>query len=177
MPGEDANGDAVFIRREKDNVLFAVIDGLGHGRIAAQASRAAITKLEAVSFDRPILATMHELHDGLRQTRGAAATVCLLRGNDLEACAVGNVQLSCAPSSVPLVLSPGVLGHHVHKFRVCSCYLKPRTRLALASDGISTRFRLDEFAAMKPADACKAILMRHRKIEDDATILIADMDG
>jgi phosphoserine phosphatase RsbX len=120
---------------------------------------------------------MHELHEGLRHTRGAAATVCVIRGNDLEACAVGNVQLSCAPSSVPLVLSPGVLGHRVPKFRVCSCHLKPRTRLALATDGISTRFRLDEFERMNPTDACKVILMRHRKVEDDATILIADMDG
>ena len=143
--GVSANGDAVYVRHDNGNLLFAVIDGLGHGPVAAEASQAAVVKLEAASLERPVLATMHELHQGLRHTRGAAATLCVIRGKELEACAVGNVQLSCVPSSVPLVLSPGVLGHHVPKFRVCNCHLKPGTRLALATDGISSRFRLEPF--------------------------------
>jgi negative regulator of sigma-B (phosphoserine phosphatase) len=178
MPGEQANGDAVVVRRDGDErLLIAVIDGLGHGPVAAEASLAAVAVLERASFALPVLETMQMVHEGLRHTRGAVATICIFHGRRIEACAVGNVQVSSTTTSVPLVLSPGVLGHRVPKFRVCSCDLKPGTRLALASDGISTRFRLDEFERMPPAGACKAIFTRHRRLEDDATILIADMDG
>jgi len=178
MPGQKANGDAILVRRQGDDcVLVAVIDGLGHGPVAAEASKAATARLEEMSLDLPVLEAMLMVHESLGQTRGAAGTLCLLRGRHIEACAVGNVLLSSSGSSVPIVLSPGVLGHRVPKFRVCSAELRPGTRLALASDGISTRFRLEEFERMAPADACKAIFARHRKMEDDATILIADMDG
>ena len=178
MLGETANGDAVLVRRDDANrVLFAVIDGLGHGPVAAEASAAAVATLKAASLGLSVLEMMENLHEELRPTRGAAATLCIVRGRFLEACAVGNVQLSSASSCVPLVLSAGVLGHRVPKFRVCDAELKPGTRLALASDGITSRFRLDEFARMRPGDACKAILTRHRRKEDDATILIADTDG
>jgi negative regulator of sigma-B (phosphoserine phosphatase) len=177
-PGEQANGDAVVVRHDDEGrVLLAVFDGLGHGPVAAEASQAAALRLESWSLANTVLETMHQLHEDLRKTRGAAATVCILRGHALEACAVGNVQLSCTKSSVPLVLSPGILGQRVPKFRVCTCHLKPSTRLALLTDGISTRFRLEEFERLPPNDACKAIFKRHRKLEDDATILIADMDG
>jgi negative regulator of sigma-B (phosphoserine phosphatase) len=178
MPGQSANGDAVVVRRDdEDRVLIAVIDGLGHGPVAAEASGAAVAQLEKTSLAIPVLETMQMLHDGLSATRGAAATLCIFRGRHIEVCAVGNVGLSCLGATVPIVLSPGVLGHRVPKFRVCGSELRPGARLALASDGISTRFRLAEFERMRPMDACKAILARHRKTEDDATILIADVEG
>lgn len=176
--GEYVNGDAVLVRRdEADRLLFAVIDGLGHGPAAARASGAAVQYLESAPLDRPLYSLMEALSGALRGTRGAAGTVCVLHAHNLAACAVGNVQLSCTGAEIPLVLSSGVLGHRVPKYRVCEAKLRPRARIALYSDGISSRFRLDEFRQLTPADACKLMLERHRKREDDATILIADMEG
>jgi negative regulator of sigma-B (phosphoserine phosphatase) len=175
--GECVNGDAVLVRHDGDRRLFAVADGLGHGPIAAEASRAAIALLEATPLDTPMLECMRMLHEDLHRTRGAALTVCLIHGRHMEACAVGNVALLCTNTVVPLVMSAGILGHNVRTFRVCSCELRPGTRLALASDGISSRVRLDEFKSLKPASACEAIFGRFRRNEDDATILIADMEG
>ena len=37
-PGEKANGDAVLVRRDGDALMLAVVDGLGHGPIAAEAA-------------------------------------------------------------------------------------------------------------------------------------------
>jgi negative regulator of sigma-B (phosphoserine phosphatase) len=176
--GERVNGDAIAIcNGPDDRMLLAVIDGLGHGPIAAEASNAAVTLLKAASLDQPVLTLMQSVHAALRGTRGAAATLCLLHGRKIEVCAVGNVQLTSTVSSVPLVLSAGVLGMRVPKFRVCQTELKKGTRLALYSDGISTRFRAEETQALSPEAACKQIIERHRKKEDDATILIADLDG
>lgn len=176
--GENVNGDAVLVRRdESGRSLIAVADGLGHGPVAAEASRAAIALLEATSLDTPMIECMRMLHEDLHRTRGAALTVCMIRGRQMEACAVGNVALFCTNTVVPLVMSAGILGHSVRTFRVCSCEIKPGSRLALASDGISTRMRLEEFKSLKPALACEAIFGRFRRNEDDATILIADMEG
>jgi negative regulator of sigma-B (phosphoserine phosphatase) len=176
--GERVNGDAIAIcNGPDDRLLLAVIDGLGHGPIAAEASSAAVAALKLATLDQPVLALMQAVHTALRGTRGAAATICLLHGRKLQVCAVGNVMLTSTVSNVPLVLSAGVLGMRVPKFRVCETELKKGTRLALYSDGISTRFRADETQSLSPQDACKQIFERYRKNEDDATILIADLDG
>jgi negative regulator of sigma-B (phosphoserine phosphatase) len=174
--GERANGDAVLVRKDiSGNVLLSVIDGLGHGPGAAEASRAAIQCLEAVSLHGSVLDVMRAVHEALRGTRGAVGTLCIVSGQKIEACAVGNVQLMCASCSVPLILSPGVLGQTVPKFRVGESQLKAGARIALVSDGVSTRFRLEELQHLAPAEACKAIIDRHRRLDDDATVLVADM--
>jgi negative regulator of sigma-B (phosphoserine phosphatase) len=177
-PGEVVNGDALLVREDlSGRVLLAVIDGLGHGRKAADASQAAILRLNQVGLDQPLLDILKLVHQDLRGTRGAAATVCLLGEGRLEACAVGNVQLSSSGVSLPLVLSAGVLGHQVGTFRICRVDVPPRYRLMLYSDGISTRVRWSELANLPPAAACEAVYAQYRRAEDDATILVADVNG
>ena len=177
-PGEISNGDAVLVREDHaGRFLFAVIDGLGHGRKAADASQAAVDTLNRVPLAQPLIETMQVVHQDLRGTRGAAATVCILSQRKLEACAVGNVQLSSTGCTLPLVLSAGVLGHQVAKFRICQADVPARFRLLIYTDGISTRVRSDEVAALPPAAACEAIHAKYRRAEDDATILVADVDG
>jgi negative regulator of sigma-B (phosphoserine phosphatase) len=175
--GEHVNGDAVLVRNDETNLsLFAVIDGLGHGPAAAEASKAAVSCLTNVQLDQPLLMHMQSIHAQLRGTRGAAATVCILRGDRLEVCAVGNVQLTSLFADVPLVLSSGVLGLRVAKFRVCEASLEPGARIALYSDGISSKFRLDDSRRLAPKQACDLTIERYRKKEDDSTILIADLE-
>lgn len=177
-PGEISNGDAVLVREDQSGrALFAMIDGLGHGPKAAGASLAAVEFLNRVPLGQPLFDTMQTLHQELRGTRGAAATLCIVSQRKLEACAVGNVQLSIAGWAVPLVLSPGVLGAQVAKFRICQADVPARFRMLLYTDGISTRVRHEEVAALAPAAACEAIHAQYRRAEDDATILVADVDG
>lgn len=175
-PGELENGDAVLVRRVHDRqTMLAVIDGLGHGPDAAEASRAAVNELSGLPEDTPVLEAMHAVHRALRGTRGAAATLCIIQGTRMETCAVGNVQLMSVNCDLPLVLSAGILGHQVAKFRVSACELRPGARIALLSDGISTRFRLEELRHLAPAQACDFIVGRYRRKEDDATVLVADV--
>jgi negative regulator of sigma-B (phosphoserine phosphatase) len=175
---EYVNGDAVLVRRSDDNhLLLAVVDGLGHGPNAAKPAQLAISCLEQVDLAQPLAVIMQDLHGKLRETRGAAATLCILRGDKLEGCAVGNVQFSCHNGTVPMVLSSGVLGQRLPKLRVCEAVLRPGCRIAIYSDGISGRFKLDEFRRLRPQNACELIMERHRKKEDDATILIADLEA
>ena len=175
-PGERANGDAVLVRHDGElRAILAVIDGLGHGPDAAQASSAAVEALNRLEIGTPVSDAMSAVHAALRGSRGAAGTVCVIDGLRMEMCAVGNVQLLSVNFSVPLVLSAGILGHQVAKFRVSGCELRPGSRLALLSDGISVKFRLEEFRHLAPAEVCDLILSKHRRKEDDATVLIADV--
>jgi len=176
MPGEIQNGDAALIRQSATgDTILAVIDGLGHGPDAALASRKAIEVLTLMPFQTSVLEAMQEIHRELRGTRGAAGTLCIVRSFKLEICAVGNVALMCAGCSVPLVLSPGVLGHQISRFRVGACEAPPGSRLALLSDGVSTRFRLEEHRQLAPEPACKEIMSRYRRKADDASVLVADV--
>ncbi len=179
MPGEVKNGDAVVIRNgdSETEVVLAVIDGLGHGPEAAHASQAAREVLTQLPPGVGVEEALREVHRHLRGSRGAAATVCIVRGMQLEACAVGNVALLSVNCSVPLVLSAGVLGHQVAKYRVATAQLNPGARLALLSDGISTRFRLDDLKQLDPARACQEIMDRYRRRDDDASVLMADVSN
>jgi negative regulator of sigma-B (phosphoserine phosphatase) len=176
MPGERENGDAVFVRHGADKqTQLAVIDGLGHGPEAAHAARAALDLLASLPMGTSVLDAMQAVHRALRGTRGAAATLCFMNGSRLEICAVGNVGLMSVNCVIPLVVSAGVLGHQVAKFRVCGCEVAPRARFGLLSDGVSLRFRLEELKHLDPAQACQFIFDRYRRKEDDATVLIADI--
>lgn len=177
MLGELANGDRALWRAdEAQRWLFGVVDGLGHGPVAAEAARAAVECLEAVSLDTPLLDIMQRLHGSLSGTRGAAASVCIARGGEIEVCAVGNVEVRSAELRLPLVFSAGILGSRVTKFHVCRAKLLPRSRLVLFSDGISSRTPVEDVRTLSPLDACNAIMKKYRRNQDDATVLVADLD-
>lgn len=118
---------------------------------------------------------MQGLHEALRGTRGAAATVCLLRGPTIVCCGVGNVELRCFGSKLPMLLSPGVLGARVQKFRMCRAELAVDSRLVLFSDGISQRSPLAAMLHLSVEDLCEAVIREHRKPSDDATVVACDL--
>lgn len=174
--GEVANGDRAVLRVEGDSALFAVIDGLGHGKDAAEVASTAARLLGSVALDTSMLDIMHLIHSKLGGSRGAAGTVCVLRERVIEACAVGNVELRCSEVRLPLVFSAGVLGAQVRKFHVCEARVVGRARFVLFSDGISSRTPLEDFRRLDPRLACEAIFRKHRRSEDDATVLVADVE-
>lgn len=176
MPGETANGDRAFCRTEGPQTLIAVVDGLGHGPEAANAAQAAADTLQTAPLDAPLIETMQSLHDRLRGTRGAAATICVLRSGEIDVCAVGNVEIRSPDSRLPLIFSAGILGSRVNKFHVCRATLPARARFVLFSDGISSRASIEDMRKLTPEAACDAIMRNYRRKEDDATVLVADAE-
>lgn len=175
MVGQIANGDRAIFRTDDDQrILFAVIDGLGHGVEAAAASEAGEKYLRSVSLSTPLVEIMRHMHDAMAGSRGAAATVCILRSREMEACAVGNVEVRCADLRLPLVFSAGILGVRVAKFHVCHAPIMGRARFVMFSDGISSRTPIEDVRTLSPSVACEAIMKKYRRKEDDATVLVAD---
>lgn len=175
--GETANGDRPFHREDAaGRNLIAVIDGLGHGPEAQLASLAALRYLSEVALDLAFEELMPGLHESMRGTRGASATVCVSRGSDFFACSVGNVELRPVRAEIPLISSAGILGVRVQKFRICKATITSACRLVLFSDGLTNPTSIAEFQSVSPQQACEGLLQRHRRTYDDATVLIADLE-
>ncbi len=173
--GENHNGDAAIVRIDGASALIAVIDALGHGRQAAIAADAAVEVLNSVPVRSPVVGLLEDVHQALRGTRGAAATVCRIEGSTLEGCGVGNVEVKSLGANVPALLSPGILGAKVRKFRLFTCELDVSTRIVMYSDGLGLASELDIIRALSPADACRTLMDEFRSPRDDATVLVADL--
>lgn len=180
--GERENGDAVLVRRGDDVLTIAVIDGLGHGRLAAMASQAAIDCLQRLPLGGELEEAMRAIHEALRGTRGAAAAVCQIAARPegpaaFVCCGVGNVEIRCLGAKLPILLSPGVLGARVQSFRICRGELPAGARLVLFSDGISQRAPLDSLRNLDPQSLCDTLMREHRKADDDASVLVCDTEA
>jgi len=177
------NGDAVVVRDEGSTALLSVVDALGHGVKAADVARRATEELLAVPLSQGPLFIIDRLHEKLRRSRGAAALICIVKrdpsGNavGIETCSVGNVAMRCQSSKPPFMLTPGVIGARVRAPRVLEGSLVEGDRIVLFSDGISPRFSLDDFRVMSPFEVCQAIIGQHRRHQDDATVLVADLEA
>jgi phosphoserine phosphatase RsbX len=190
--GQTENGDAAVVRRWDDSALIAVIDALGHGAHAAKAADAAVRYLNEASLEQGLRHVIEGLHDALRGTRGAAAMVLHLQGYKLSGVGVGNVELrsvslagSAGPASsagsgrsrIPAVLTPGVLGAALPRLKFFQAELAPGDRVIVFTDGIGGRFE-EEASRRAPAlSVCNAIMERHRKRHDDATVLVTDIEA
>ena len=178
--GETANGDAALVRRLDDGgVLIAVLDALGHGPQAAKAASAGMGFLSSAPLEKGLRALVAGLHDELRGTRGAAGMLLVLKQDKLSGCGVGNVTLRAIRGRIPSTLTAGVLGGilTLSRLRFFEAVLDAGDRFVLFSDGISSRFD-DEASRRVPALAtCQAIMERHRKPHDDATVLVTDIES
>src|SRR6185295_18472947 len=74
MPGETLCGDGWFYNSSDRRTVCAIVDGLGHGALAAEASTRAIESLRS-NGGIPLVDKIDRAHAALRATRGAALGV------------------------------------------------------------------------------------------------------
>lgn len=175
--GELVCGDTALVRSHQDRMLVAVVDALGHGPIAHEIANNALATLQQVPLDIQVIDVLSSLHRALRGSRGAAAMVCMLHGTSLQGCGVGNVELRCSHCTLPVMLSPGILGVNVRRYRVFQGSLQPGARLFIFSDGITTRLSVDAYFGKSAEDTSRAILENESYAHDDATILVVDVEA
>ncbi|MCA1591824.1 MAG: ATP-binding protein [Acidobacteria bacterium] len=177
--GEDANGDAYFVREHKGSTLYAVIDGLGHGRGAREASDAAVATFEQWAGE-PLDELLWAVHDALRATRGAViGAVVVDRMREIfNYAGVGNVEVRVLGSSEPTRPIPtnGTFGARVSNIRVWPHRWAEGVRLVMASDGLSASWDIASYPGLSTKDPqlLAGILLRdYGRDSDDATILVA----
>jgi phosphoserine phosphatase RsbX len=185
LPGEAVSGDLALALRTGDDVLLAVIDGLGHGVLAAEAAgRARDTLKDHVGE------ALHELldacHVALQRTRGVTMTLAAVdcgRGL-LHWTGVGNVEARLVRTEGAqsrmvdsALLHGGTLGYRLPQVRVRTVELEGDELLVMATDGIAADFTSDLAAAAPVDQVVTDILDRHGRSNDDALVVAARQRG
>ena len=178
-PDERVNGDAWRAWTAGATCRVAVVDGLGHGPLAAAAAQAALASLDA-STAEPLTAALLRCHAALTQTRGAAVSLAEIdvAHGSLTFAGVGNVEArlwaAAAPRQVerPLVYR-GVVGGAVPRVRAFTHSLPAGWRLVIHSDGVSARFDLVDLPQdAAPQAIADLLLERWARSTDDATVVV-----
>lgn len=179
LRGELECGDSWSIAQDSMRHSVLVIDGLGHGPLAAAAASAATAAFARHPFAPPADA-MRQLHRSLAGTRGAAAACLTLdqEKGQVHYSGVGNIAgvLATAGSQRGMVSHNGTLGLTLGRTQQLEYDWSPRSVLILHSDGVSSRWSLaayPELIAHHPA-IIAAVLYRDRsRGRDDATVVVA----
>jgi hypothetical protein len=173
--GETANGDRALAIIRPDEVLLAVIDGLGHGPLAETAALAAMRAIEAAPAGTGVEGQFASAHQALRGTRGVAMTVVRISDQQVEVAGVGNVACRAAGFSIPVLATPGIVGHSYRRLRVGRCDAPKLGRLVLHSDGVSSAFHIGALELLDVEAACERLMAGFAAGHDDATVLVADL--
>ncbi|HME54082.1 MAG TPA: hypothetical protein VKM55_17790 [Candidatus Lokiarchaeia archaeon] len=177
MMGLSVNGDSWFCKEWDEQTMLAIIDGLGHGEEANEASEKAKQFLMD-NYTGDLDEIVRNLHVFLHDTRGAV--LGLVRVNrsekELDYCGVGNVDvyIKAEPPLHPTSLN-GIVGINMRRALQFRYKYKVLGVILLHSDGISSRFDITEYPMIyrHPQDVSEQILAKWGNPIDDATVLIA----
>lgn len=182
--GETELGDNWCALARPRGLRVAVVDGLGHGPLAADAARRAI-EIVVKSLDEDQDAVLRRCHEGLRETRGVALSLVDLAAaaGTLTWAGVGNVSALLARHDGrrlryqdALVTSPGILGRRAPILPARTISLHANDLVLLTTDGLRAEFQgtLPEFESLQdladrlvrdfgnPADDVLAVVVRCR---------------
>jgi anti-sigma regulatory factor (Ser/Thr protein kinase) len=182
MSGESLSGDA-WSTRMADRLQLMVCDGLGHGPLAAAASQAAVQAFREGPEGGPAVLVEH-LHRALGHTRGGAVAVAELdpAAGTLRYAGLGNIAGHLvrpgggAADRRSMVSLPGIAGYQRRAVREFSYPVEPADLIVLHSDGVTDRWRLDDYRGLTARTplVIAATLLRDAGVRrDDATVLVA----
>ena len=143
VTGEEVSGDGWGIRSENDRILMMVADGLGHGLLAADASRAAVNAFRTSKEWEPI-GLVEAMHRALRSTRGAAVAVAVLEfgKKQVRFSGLGNIAgtVMMPGKSQGMVSLSGIAGHEARQIREFVYPLSDESLVVMHSDGLSANW-------------------------------------
>lgn len=177
-PGHEQNGDAFLIEHGRNQSLVGVIDGLGHGQAAHQASTVARQYVRNHTTQ-----TLADLFAGVEDVcRGTRGVVMLLARFDWDAAemtlgSVGNITMRLCQSSESkhLVTRRGVLGGGAPSPLIKRWAWPTEFVMVIHSDGLSSNWHCDEFSLdeERPVTTTANELLRSlSNYDDDATVLV-----
>ncbi len=176
--GSKYNGDKYLIKEFDHQVLISVIDGLGHGELAALASDRCMKCIEQ-HYEKELAEIFKYCDLELRRTNGVVMGIMFieLEHSTLSYAGVGNITarvISTKP--IHLISRDGIVGYKMPKIKECKYPYTAGDVILMYSDGISSK------AAQYPAslllkqdvqEAADEIMKLYGKYEDDATVIVA----
>jgi serine/threonine protein phosphatase PrpC len=181
LAGQGESGDRHWVKVCDTRVQLAVLDGVGHGKEAAEAARSAIVTLQQFEGESPI-ALFQRCHERLRSTRGVVMSLAAFDANDntMTWLGVGNVegvllhrQLQVLSGRETLLQSPGVLGDYLPRLSASVLQVSAGDVLIFATDGIRAGFADNLNLNDSPQQIADRILAQYERGTDDALVLVA----
>ncbi|MEU2258322.1 SpoIIE family protein phosphatase [Nocardia xishanensis] len=186
LPGQHISGDrCVVLDAGGGAVLFAVLDGLGHGSAAADAADRAAQVL-AENRSEPLDVLMVLCHRAMADTRGAAVSLALFDVKDtIRWLGVGNVDsrvLTASPAGLTVraavLLTGGIVGYRLpQNLQPQTVQVRVGDLLLMTTDGIVTESAEGIDLSRSTAEITADILAKHAKDTDDALVLAARHRG
>lgn len=177
VTGETECGDGWALAEDETSVTLMVVDGLGHGSLAAVAAGCAQDAFVHAHADTP-RAFLERAHRELARTRGAAAAIARITDKQhLSYAGIGNISGSLVgvEKSQGLMSHNGTLGLTMPRLQQFECERADGACLIMHSDGLSARWNLREnptLLACHPAVIAGALYRDHARPRDDATVVV-----
>lgn len=178
-PGQSVSGDHWASIESSDRSLLLVVDGLGHGGLAAEAASAAVRVFRENGQKSP-KALIETMHQSLRRTRGAALAIAEINFDQqtVQYAGVGNIAgtiLSIAGTS-RMVSHNGTVGHEIRKIQEFSYPWTSESTLIMHSDGLSNHWQVNRYLGLiaKHPSLIAGILYRDfSRDRDDVAVVVA----
>lgn len=175
-PEETVCGDAWVVAHRPEGARVLVVDGIGHGPQAREAARRAVVAAAAEPGGPG--AVVEACHHALRAARGAALAVAEVNAQEgrVRFAGVGNVTGAVlgGPRRQNMVSVNGTAGHGPLRVREFDYTWTPDSLLVMASDGLGTRWSLEDYpglAARHPALVAAVLYRDHTRRRDDVTVV------
>jgi anti-sigma regulatory factor (Ser/Thr protein kinase) len=177
IASETQCGDAWAAVRQNQRILLAVVDGLGHGPLAAVAAAEAIRIFQHYP-ERSPGQILEVAHAALRSTCGAVMGVAEIRLDQGALCwaGVGNIsgEIRLGEASSHLVSHNGTLGHQLRKVQEFIYPWHVGSLLLLHSDGMATVRQPERYPGLwgrDPSLVAGVLYRDFRRGKDDFTVV------
>lgn len=181
MRGEAVCGDTYSIRTFGGIVSALLVDGLGHGPLAAQAALEAVHAFESApeGSAENLLAVVHRALTG---TRGAAAAVLQYDGQDVTYSGIGNIGgwITDEEHRRGLISVPGIAGCPGPRLRELSYEVPEYSAVIMHTDGVTDRLALSArpgLLACSPVVVAATVVRDYGTRHDDAGVVVLLPDG
>ncbi len=176
--GESVSGDGWYSESSSRRTVCAVVDGLGHGPLAARAAVLAVESLRE-HHDASLSEQIDFAHGALRSTRGAALGVAeILHDQGLvKFVGIGNIMAAVHQDGVSksMVSQNGILGHQIRRVTEFQYLWSESAMLVMCSDGINTHWDVNQYAGLAGRDPSLIAATLYRDFtrgRDDTTVLV-----
>lgn len=177
IQGEVLSGDSWEL--SEDGLTFLVVDGLGHGLLAADAAKAGVAAFRKHQAESP-QRILEAMHAALRSTRGAAAAVAKVdpAHRTILFAGIGNITCNLLnhERSQSMVSHNGTLGHMMRRVQQFQYTYRSLDLLLMQSDGLLTRSKAGlppELLQQRPFAIAPFLFSEQVRGRDDATLLVS----
>lgn len=171
------SGDKWFVHMNGNGFMCILVDGLGHGFEACEASKLAIKRFKE-NLNLPPRECLKVVHSSLRGSRGAVGAIAKVvsESGNLDYCGLGNIAgtVFTGHERKHLTSMNGTLGYEGRKFLEFSVPWTKSSILLMHSDGIASQATADLGSVSERSASLIAAwtYQKYGKKIDDATVLV-----